>query len=235
MNRPRLAIAAALLATTSGCILLPTDSARSGRGVSATVMILNDGRSPDSVHVQALYFNTGGRGRVAFAHDTLHVQNVAVGAWERTAFHAQVPLDSAARAQGIRVRLPQPKLGALPMQTFTIYSAQRGGPSAVTARVGQDLSFPVIRGASGTLPGPWVERWAITFARPGAQPTTISGSGPIPSPLVIPWALVPAGTGDTLLVNATSNREFNLNTGAQPVSMTVSASASMEWTVRLVP
>ncbi|MBB4637010.1 hypothetical protein [Longimicrobium terrae] len=235
MNRLRFPLAAAFVAMTSGCILLPTDSNPSDRGVNATVMIMNDGRSPDSVAVQAFFQRSDGGGRIAFAHDTLHVQNVAVGAWERTIFHAQVALDSAARAQGIRVRLPQPRMGPLPMQEFTIFSAQRGGPPVVTARAGQDLSLPVIRGASGTLPAPLVERWAITFARPRAQPTIISGMGPIPSPVVIPWGLVPAAAGDTLLVNAISNRDFNLITGADPVSMTVSAYSSMEWTVRLVP
>lgn len=235
MNRFRLILAAAFVAATSGCILLPTDSDESDRRVNATVMIMTDGRSPDSVSVQAVYFTGGGGARVAFAHDTLHVQNVAVGPWQRTAFHAQVALDSAARAQGIRVRLPQPRLGPLPVQAFTLFSAQRGGPSMVTARAGQDLSLPVIRGASGTLPAPLVEHWAITFARPRAQPTIISGTGPMPSPVVIPWQLVSAAAGDTLLVNAISNRDFNLVTGVEPVTMTVSAYASLEWTVRLVP
>jgi hypothetical protein len=235
MPRMRLPLAAAVLALTAGCLLIPTDSNRGVQRVSANVSITTDGRSPDSVTVQAQFYAVDGGRRINFTRDTLRVQNLAVGSPSGAVFHAQVALDGAARAQGIHVRLPQPRVSPLPLDEFTVFSAERGGPSAVNARAGQDLALPTVSGGRGTLPVPTVEHWTLSVARIGGRPTQISGSGPLPSPVIIPWVLVPAGSGDVLLVSAFSTRSHVLVTDTGAVDLMITASAQLEWTVRLVP
>jgi hypothetical protein len=237
MTRLRLPVALALLALAPGCWLLPTEPARS---VAADVRITTTGPgAADSTQVEAAFFSVTGGERITFRNDTLRVQNVVGRRADggRTAFVARVPLDSAAAEQGLRVRLPEPTLGAVPLSDFTIVSAARRGGPSVTLRAGQDLLLPVVRGTSGTLPAPDFERWEVSFSR-GGQAISISGHGPLPSPVLVPWALIPREGTETMQVRVFSYRQFRAETAAgagDRIFTSVSADAVLEWSVRIVP
>lgn len=237
MTRLRLPAVLALLTVSAGCWLVPTEPARS---VAAEVQITTTGRgAADSTYVDASFFSITGGERIAFRNDTLRVQDVAGSRAEggRTAFVARVPLDSAAAEEGVRVRLPEPTLGAVPFSDFTIVSAARRGSPEVTLRVGQDLLLPVVRGTSGTLPAPEFERWEVTFSR-GGQALSISGGGPLPSPVLVPWALIPKEGTEMMEVRVSSFRQFRAETAAgagDRMHTSVSANATLEWSVHIVP
>lgn len=237
MTRLRLPALLALLALTAGCPLFPTEPARS---VGADVRITTTGRGDaDSMEVVAMFLSLTGGDRITFRNDTLRVQNV-VGTradGRRTAFFARVPLDSAAIEQGLRVRLPEPTLGPVPLSEFTFVSAARRGSPSVTLRAGQDLQLPVVRGTSGTLPAPEFERWEVSFSRGGAI-TSISGGGPLPSPVLVPWALIPREGMETMQVRVSSYRQFRVGTAAgagDRMFTSVNADAVLEWSVHIVP
>jgi hypothetical protein len=237
MTRLRLPAALALLALAAGCRLFPTEPARS---VGADVRITTTGRGTvDSTEVVAAFFSLTGGERIAFRNDTLRVQDVAAtrAGGERRVFVVRVPLDSAAAEQGLRVRLPEPTLGPVPLSEFTIASAARRGSPSVTLRAGQDLLLPVVRGTSGTLPTPEFERWEVSFSR-GGHITSISGGGPLPSPVRVPWALIPTEGTETMQVRVSSFRLFRVETetGAGDRMLTsIHADAALEWSVRIVP
>jgi hypothetical protein len=236
MTRLRIPAALALLALAA-CPLFPTGPARS---VAADVRIATTGRgAADSAEVNATFFSLTGGDRITFRDDTLRVQNVAGtrSGGSRTAFFVRVPLDSAAIEQGLRVRLPQPTLGPVPLSEFTVVSAARRGSPSVTLRAGQDLLLPVVRGTSGTLPAPEFERWEVTFSR-GGPITSISGGGPLPSPVLVPWALIPREGTETMQVRVFSHRQFRVETAAgagDRMFTAVYAEAALEWSVRIVP
>jgi hypothetical protein len=237
MTRLRLSAALAVLALAAGCRLFPTGPARS---VAAEVRIATTGRgAADSTEVDAAFFSLTGGERITFRNDTLRVQNV-VGRradGRRTAFVARVPLDSAAAEQGLRVRLPEPTLGPVPLAEFTVVSAARRGSPSVTLRAGEDLLLPVVRGTSGTLPGLEFERWEVSFSR-GGHFTSISGGGPLPSPVIVPWALIPREGTETMQVRVFSRRQFRVETAAgagDRMLTSVFAEAALEWSVRIVP
>ncbi|HEY0025900.1 MAG TPA: hypothetical protein VGB24_23625 [Longimicrobium sp.] len=196
------------------------------------------GFGADSTHVSASFYSLDGGDRIHFRSDTLRVQNVvAKGVSGQSAvFFARVPLDSAAVAGGLRVRLPVPTLGAVPQSEFTVFSMARGGSASVTLRSGQDLVLPIIRGSSGTLPAPEYEHWNVSFYR-GGKGTSISGTGPIPSPVVVPWVLIPKEGSDTMKVLVSSDRQFRFDAPpASPRLVTnIRADALLEWSVQLVP
>lgn len=237
MTRLRLSAALSLLTLAAGCVLFPTEPARS---VAAEVRIGTTGvGAADSAVVDAAFYSVSGGDRITFRNDTLRVQNVVGRRADggRTAFVARVPLDNAAIQQGLRVRLPEPTLGPVPHSEFTIFSAARAGSPSVTLRAGQDLLLPVVRGTSGTLPGPEFERWEVSFSR-GGQITSISGGGPLPSPVVVPWALIPREGTETMQVRVMSFRQFRMETGAgagDRMHTSVHAEAALEWSVLIVP
>jgi hypothetical protein len=237
MTRLRVSAALAFFALAGGCRLFPTEPARS---VGAEVRIVTTGRgNADSTEVDATFFSLDSGERITFRRDTLWVQDVAGMRADggRIAFVARVPLDSAAAAQGLRVRLPEPTLGPVPLSEFTVGSAARRGSPSVTLSAGQDLLLPVVRGTSGTLPGPEFERWEVVFDR-GGPVTSISGSGTLPSPVVVPWALIPREGTETMHVRVLSYRQFRVETagGAADRMMTrITADAALEWSVRIVP
>jgi hypothetical protein len=236
MTRLRIPAALALLAL-AGCPLFPTEPARS---VAADVRIATTGRgAADSAEVNATFFSLTGGERITFRDDTLRVQNVAGtrSGGSRTAFFVRVPLDSAAIEQGLRVRLPEPTLGPVPLSEFTVVGAARRGSPSVTLRAGQDLLLPVVRGTSGTLPAPEFERWEVTFSR-GGPVTSISGGGPLPSPVLVPWALIPREGTETMQVRVFSHRQFRVETAAgagDRMFTAVYAEAALEWSVHIVP
>jgi hypothetical protein len=148
-----------------------------------------------------------------------------------------VPLDSAAVEQGLRVRLPEPAVRAVPLSDFTIGSAARRGSPSVTLRAGQDLLLPVVRGTSGTLPAPEAEGWEVSVSR-GGNVARISGNGPLPSPVLVPWALIPKEGAETMQAQVSSFRMFRVETapGADDRSLTqIHATATLEWSVHIVP
>lgn len=237
MPNVRRHAALALLALAAGCII-PTGPATS---IAADVQVSTRGLGADSTHVSASFYSLDGGDRIHFRSDTLRVQNVvARGASGPSAvFFARVPLDCAALAHGLRVRLPVPTLGAVPHSEFTVFSVARGGSASVTLRTGQDLVLPIVRGSSGTLPAPEFEHWNVSFYR-GSKGTTISGSGPIPSPVVVPWVLIPKEGSDTLKVLVSSSRQFRFDappaTGSAPrLATNIRADATLEWSVQIVP
>ncbi len=237
MPRIRRRAALVLLSLAAGCIV-PTGPAKS---IAADVQVSTRGFGADSTHVRASFYAMDGGDRIHFRSDTLRVQNViAKGASGQSAlFVAGVPLDSAAIAHGLRVRLPVPSLGAVPQSDFTVFSMARGGSASVALRTGQDLVLPIVRGSSGTLPAPEFEHWNVSFYR-GSKGTTISGSGPIPSPVVVPWVLIPQEGSDTMKVLVSSNRQFRFDappaTGSAPRLVTnIRADATLEWSVQIVP
>jgi hypothetical protein len=236
MTRLRPPAAFALLAL-AGCPLFPTEPARS---VGAEVRIITTGRGgADTTHVNASFFSITGGDRITFRNDTLRVQN-AVGkraGGTQTAFIAGVQLDSAAAEQGLRVRLPEPTLGPVPLSDFTIVSAARRGSPSVTLHVGQDLLLPVVRGTSGTLPAPEFERWEVSFSR-GGHVSSISGGGPLPSPVLVPWVLIPREGTEAMQVRVSSYRQFRVETAAgasERMFTSVQAEAALEWSVRIIP
>jgi hypothetical protein len=237
MTRLRLLAPLALFALAAGCPLVPTGPARS---VGADVRITTTGRgAADSTEVNASFLSLDQGDRITFRNDTLRVQDV-VGTradGRLPAFVVRVPLDSAAVEQGLRVRLPQPTPGPVPLSDFTIGSAARRGSPSVTLRAGQDLLLPVVRGTSGTLPAPEFERWDVSFSR-GGQPVSISGGGPLPSPVLVPWALIPREGTETMQVRVFSYRQFRAERGAGAGDRTltmVTADAALEWSVRIIP
>jgi hypothetical protein len=232
----------ALLALAAGCRLDIADPNEPARSVAADVQVSTRGhRGGDSTVVLASFYSMSGGGRIDFRSDTLRVQNV-IGTRtsdRQPSFIAQVPLDSAARAGGLRVRLPVPTLGAVPHSEFTVFSAARSGSPTVTLRAGQDLALPVVRGSSGTLPVPEFERWNVSFSR-GGQSISIWGNGPLPSPVLVPWVLIPKVGSDTMQVVVSSDRQFQFDSppadGSRPrLVTTLRADATLEWTVVIVP
>ena len=233
----RRCAAFALLALAAGCEH-PIESAHS---VMAEVQVTTHGRGADSTVVQASFFSLSGGERIDFSIDTLRVQNV-IGT--RTSprppvFVARVPLDSAAKAGGLHVRLPVLALGLVPHAEFTLYSVARLGSPSVTLRTGQDLVLPVFPGASGTLLSPASEQWTVSFTRGGAG-RSITSAGPLPSSIVVPWVLVPKEGSDTMQVKVYSTRQFNLNLPPAAgetarLFSTVRADASLEWSVLILP
>lgn len=237
MPRTRRYATLALLALPAGCIV-PTGPAKS---IAADVQVSTRGLNADSTYVSASFYALDGGDRIHFRSDTLRVQNVVAkeASRESALFFARVPLDSAAVVDGLRVRLPVPMLGAVPHSEFTVFSMARGGSASVALGTGQDLVLPIVRGSSGTLPGPAFEHWNVSFYR-GSKGTTISGSGPIPSPVVVPWVLIPKEGSDTLKVLVSSNRQFRFDappaTGFAPRLVThIRADATLEWSVLIVP
>ena len=234
MPNVRRHAALVLLALAAGCIV-PTGPAQS---IAADVQVSTRGFGADSTYVNASFYSLDGGDRIRFRSDTLRVQNVIVrgSTGQSAAFFARVPLDSAAVASGLRVRLPVPTLGAVPHTEVTVFSMARGGSPSVTLRTGQDLVLPIIRGSSGTLPAPEFEHWNVSFYR-GGKGTTISGTGPIPSPVVVPWVLIPKEGLDTLKVLVSSDRQFRFD--APPATprlvTTIRADAMLEWSVLIVP
>ncbi len=225
-----------MLALAAGCIL-PTGPAKS---IAADITVSTRGSGADSAYVEASFIPLDGD-RVDFRSDTLRVQNVfgKRAGGRQSPFYASVPLDSAAVAGGLRVRLPVPTLGPVPHSEFTLYSVARGGSATLTLRAGQDLLLPIVPGASGTLGVPEFEHWSVSFTR-GGPGLTITGSGPLPSPIVVPWALIPKEGSGTMQVRVFSNRQFRVDappaTGSTPRLVTnVRAEANLEWSVLLVP
>lgn len=236
MSRFRIPAAFVLLALAAGCRWNPTEPARS---IVAEVRVTTTGRgTADSTQVDAGFISLAGGDLIRFRSDTLRVENV-IGTRQggrQTAFSARVALDSAAVAQGLRVRLPVPTLGAVPHSEFTLFSAARRGSPSITLRSGQDLLLPVVRGSSGTLPAPEFERWAVTFSR-GGNAISISGDGPLPSPMLVPWALIPKEGSETMQVSVYSYRSFRVEQalGTSPRLLTaIGADATLEWSVRIV-
>jgi hypothetical protein len=230
----RRGAAVVLLALAAGCIV-PTGPATS---IAADIRVTTRGTGADSTHVQADFIPLDGD-RIDFRSDTLRVQNVTgtrAGS-RQTAFFASVPLDSAAVAGGLRVRLPGPKLGPVPHSEFTLYSVARRGSPSVTLRVGQDLLLPISPGSSGTLGAPEFEHWSVGFTRGGAG-LTISGTGPLSTAIVIPWALIPKEGPNTLQVRLYSTRSFRVDatsvTGPRLLT-NISAEANLEWSVQIIP
>jgi len=237
MPNVRRYAALVLLALAAGCIL-PTGPAKS---VAADVQVSTRSFGADSTFVNASFYALDGGDRIHFRSDTLRVQNVVTKgvSGQAAAFSARVPLDSAAVAGGLRVRLPVPSLGAVPHSEFTVFSMARGGSASVTLRTGQDLVLPIIRGSSGTLPEPEFEHWSVSFHR-GGKGATISGSGPIPSPVVVPWVLIPKEGSDTLRVVVSSSRQFRFDAppaagSAARLVTNINADAMLEWSVQIVP
>jgi hypothetical protein len=237
MTRLRLLAPLALFTVAAGCPLFPTEPARS---VGADVRITTTSRGAgDSTEVNASFFSLDQGVRITFRNDTLRVQDVAGTrpGGGQTAWVVRVPLDSAAVEQGLRVRLPEPTPGPVPVSDFTIGSAARRGDPPVTLRAGEDLLLPVVRGTSGTLPAPEFERWEVSFSR-GGPPVSISGGGPLSSPVLVPWALIPKEGTETMQVRVFSHRQFRVETaaGADVRMLTaVYADAALEWSVRIVP
>ena len=229
--------ALALIALAAGC-QHPSESALS---IMADVEVSTGGRGADSTVVRVSFTPLSGGERIDFSIDTLRVQNV-IGT--RTSprppvFAARVPLDSAAMANGLRVQLPVLAYGLVPHADFTLYSVARRGSASVTLRAGQDLVLPVFPGASGTLLGPALEHWEVSFTRGGAR-ASITGGGPPPSPIVVPWAQIPKVGSDTMQVRVYSSRHFSLNLppGAGYTARlfsTVRADANLDWSVLIVP
>jgi hypothetical protein len=179
--------------------------------------------------------------RIDFRSDTLRVQDVngRRGGYRSTSFFASVPLDSAAVAGGLRVRLPVPAVGAVPHTEFTVYSVARRGSPSVTLRAGQDLLLPIFPGSSGTLGAPEFQRWEVSFTR-GGSGLAISSLGPLSSAVVIPWALIPKEGSDTLQVRLFSTRSFRVDappaSGSAPRLVTnIRADANLEWSVPIIP
>jgi hypothetical protein len=237
MTRLRLLAPLALFAVAAGCPLFPTGPARS---VGADVRIATTGRgAADSAEVNASFFSLDQGVRITFRNDTLRVQDVAGtrAGGGQTAFVVRVPLDSVAIEQGLRVRLPEPTPGPVPVSEFTIVSAARRGSPSMTLRAGQDLLLPVVRGTSGTLPAPEAEGWEVSFSR-GGNATRISGNGPLPSPVLVPWALIPKEGTETMQVQVSSFRMFRVEAspGADDRMLTqIRADAALEWSVHIVP
>jgi hypothetical protein len=241
MPRIRRHAALALLALAAGCRLDIADPTKPARAIAADVQVSTRGRGPDSTHVRASFYSLSGGGRIDFRSDTLRLQNVtgARAGDRETAFLASVPLDSAAAAGGLRVRLPVPTLGAVPHSEFTLYSVARRGSPSVALRAGQDLLLPIFPGSSGTLGAPEFQRWEVSFTR-GGPGLSISGFGPLASPIVVPWALIPKEGSDTLQVRLYSIRHFRVEappaTGSPPRLRTeIRADAHLEWSVPIVP
>jgi hypothetical protein len=237
MPNVRRCAALALLALATGCDH-PIESALS---IMAEVEVSTRGRGADSTVVQALFTSLTGGERIDFNIDTLRVQNVTAARVDprNPVFVARVPLDSAAVANGLRVRLPVLALGLVPHAEFTLYSVARRGSPSLTLRTGQDLVIPVFPGSSGTLLGPGTEDWEVSFTRGGVG-VSLSGGGPLPSSIVIPWAQVPKQGSDTMQVKVYSSRHFSLNLppGAGYTARlfsTVRADANLEWSVLIVP
>jgi hypothetical protein len=237
MPSVRRTAALALLALAAGCIV-PTGPARS---VLADVEVSTRGRGADSTHVNATFIPVDGGDRVDFRSDTLRVQNVigTRSGSRQTAFFAKVPMDSATAADGLRVRLPVPTLGAVPHSEFTLYPVARRGSPSLTLRAGHDLVLPVFPGSSGTLQPPEFQRWEVSFSR-GGPGLSISGLGPLPSPILVPWALIPREGSDTVQVRLYSTRSFRVDappaTGSRPRLLTsIRADANLEWSVLIVP
>jgi hypothetical protein len=236
MPRTRRHAALALLALAAGCTI-PTGPAKS---ISAEIRVSTRGSGADSTHVDAFFVPFDGD-RIKFRSDTLRVQNVTgkrAGNRE-TAFYASVPLDSAAVAGGLRVRLPVPTLGPVPHSEFTVYSVARRGSPSMTLRAGQDLLIPIFPGSSGTLGVPEFEHWSVSFTR-GGPGLTITGSGPLASAIVVPWVLIPKEGSETLQVRLYSTRSFRMDappaSGPTPQLRTnIRAEANLEWSVQIVP
>ncbi|HZG43600.1 MAG TPA: hypothetical protein VEY93_11590 [Longimicrobium sp.] len=233
----------ALLALAAGCRLDIADPTKPARSVAADVQVSTRGhRGADSTAVLAAFYSLDGGERIDFRSDTLRVQNV-IGKRSGSlnpSFIAQVPLDSAALVGGLRVRLPVPTLGAVPHSEFTLFSAAPSGSPSVTLRAGQDLALPVVRGSSGTLPAPELERWSVSFSR-GGQSISIWGNGPLPSPVLVPWVLIPKAGSDTMQVVVSSDRQFRFDS-PPPIGLTsprlvttLRADATLEWSVVIVP
>lgn len=225
-----------LLLTLAAACILPTAP---GRVIVAEVQVSTHGRGADSTHVQATFIALSGGERIDFLSDTLHVQNAIGTRTQRRRFFARVPLDSAAVANGLRVRLPVPKLGPVPSSNFTLYSVARRGSPSMTLRAGQDLVLPIFPGSSGTLPAPGFERWHVSFTR-GGLGFSIAGDGSLPSPILIPWELIPTVGSDTMQVKVFSSREFRVSAppaaGSEPRLLTeIRADANLEWSVLIVP
>lgn len=225
-----------LLLTFVAACILPTAP---GRVIVAEVQVNTDGRGADSTHVQATFIALSGGERIDFRSDTLRVQDAIGTRKQARQYFARVPLDSAAVANGLRVRLPVPTLGAVPLSNFTVYSVARRGSPAITLRAGQDLVIPIFPGSSGTLPAPGYERWHVSFTR-GGPGFSISGEGPLPSPILIPRELIPTVGSDTMQVRVFSTRDFRVSAapaaGSEPRLLTeIRADANLEWSVLIVP
>lgn len=228
----------AVLALSAGCIRFPTDAPSDARRVAMEVTLHTQSTgTADSVAVNVAVYGVDGGRRIRLADDTLRVQNVVyLPEGGSTPVHnARLPLDNAARTQGLRVRLPVPVQGTPPVRDFTLFSAMRATRGEVTLGAGEDLSLPVITGAPGSLPEPTYELWNVTVAR-GERRVSISGTGPLPSPLIIPRELIPSTGPQTLTVNALARREFQLgDTRDSRVMQRISVSADLAWTVRIAP
>ena len=236
MPRIRRLVALALLAVAAGCIV-PTGPAKS---IATEVQVTTRGSGADSTHVHAMFIPIDGD-RIEFRSDTLRVQNVTGtrAGGRQFAFSASVPLDSAAVAGGLRVRLPVPAVGAVPHSEFTVYSVARRGSASVTLRAGQDLVLPIVPGSSGTLGVPEFQRWDVSFTR-GGPSLAISSQGPLSPAIVVPWALIPKEGSDTLQVRLYSTRSFRVDappaSGSAPRLVTaIRADAHLEWSVAIIP